>query len=103
MLTKVQLLSQATSTGAGAAAQAPVSEHPDFLRSFQAGMVGGTSATVNIEFSDDNRTWIVAGTITLAAGEADGLSSSVPWRFVRANVTAISGGGAVDAAMVVQG
>lgn len=98
---KIQLLSQATGTGPGAAFSPPTGEPESFIRSYQAGLVGGTSATVTIEFSNDNRTWIVAATITLAADEAEGFSSGVPWRFVRANVIAISGGGAVDALFVV--
>ena len=94
---KLQLLSQVLVTGAGATVPAPPNEVAPFLRSYQSGLVGGTAATVNIEVSDDAKTWIVAATFVLAPNTAEGISSEVPWRFIRGNVTAISGGGAVDA------
>ncbi len=102
-MVKIQLLSQATGVGPGSAVSPPAGEHQDFLRSYQAGMVGGTAATVNIEVSSDNRTWIIAAVLTLTANRAEGISSAVPWRFVRANVVAVSGGGLIDALLVVGG
>lgn len=98
---KLQLLSQVSSTGAGAAVSPAVGEHADFLRAYQAGLTGGTAATVQIEVSNDNKCWAVLATITLAVGECDGVSSAVPWRYVRANVTALPGGGTVDALMTL--
>jgi hypothetical protein len=65
---------------------------------FQAVVVGAgaVSATVNIEYSNDgvNPCATVGGTITLSGTTAiaDGFTSDSPWKFVRANVTAISGG-----------
>ncbi len=102
MLTKAQLLSAATAVGAGPTVQIPVKEHQDFFRAYMASLTGGTSVAVNIEVSLDGKGWAVLADIHLAAGEADGVSSMVPWKFVRANITAISGGGSVDA-MVVTG
>jgi len=67
---------------------------------FQATVVGtGTvSATINIEVSLDGTNWCstVAGTITLSGttSATDGFTTSASWKYVRANVTAISGTGA---------
>jgi hypothetical protein len=60
---------------------------------------GAVTATVDIEVSNDGSTWVdtVAGTITLSGttSHADGFTTTAaPWKFVRANVTAISGTGA---------
>jgi hypothetical protein len=57
------------------------------------------SATVKIQGSnlDDANSYVDLGTITLTLGTtltADGFATSAPWKFVRANVTAISGTGA---------
>lgn len=98
---RLQLLSQATAVGAGAAITPPVPENGAFLRAYQAGMTGGTSATVQIEVSNDNKNWVIAAILTLTAGSAEGFSSVVPWGFVRANITAISGGGTVDASLTI--
>jgi hypothetical protein len=70
------------------------------LACFQ-GVVSGTgavTATINIEYSNDgiNACSTVAGTISLSGTtvSSDGFTSEAPWKFVRANVTAISGTGA---------
>jgi len=67
---------------------------------FQATVVGtgAVTATVTIEYSNDG-TYVcstVGGTITLSGttSSTDGFTSDSPWKFVRANVTAISGTGA---------
>ena len=56
---------------------------------------GAVSATVDIEYSNDgvNALDTVGGTITLSGttSNTDGFTSTAPWKFVRANVTAISG------------
>ena len=57
---------------------------------------GSGSATIKIQGSnlDDANSFVDLGTITLTLGttlSADGFSTSAPWKFVRANVTAISG------------
>lgn len=56
---------------------------------------GAVSATVTIEYSNDgvNALDTVGGTITLSGttSNTDGFTSTAPWKFVRANVTAISG------------
>jgi hypothetical protein len=67
---------------------------------FQATVVGtgAVSATVTIEYSNDgtNVCSTVGGTISLSGttSASDGFTSDAPWKFCRANVTAISGTGA---------
>ncbi len=101
MLIKKQLLAQVTALGPGPTIETSPSERYNGIRSYQAGMTGGTVSVVRIEVSDDAKTWIEAGTFTLAAGSAEGLSSEVPWRFARAYVVANAGGGAIDAMTVL--
>jgi hypothetical protein len=67
---------------------------------FQATVTGtGTvTATINIEVSLDGTNWCStpAGTITLSGttSSSDGFTTASSWKYVRANVTAISGTGA---------
>jgi hypothetical protein len=76
---------------------------------FQATVTGtgAVTATVDIEVSNDGTNWLdtVAGTITLSGTttHSDGFTTtSAPWKYVRANVTAISGTSAsVDVVMGV--
>lgn len=64
---------------------------------FQATVTGtgAVSATVTIEYSNDNVNWCstVGGTVTLSGttSSSDGFTSDSPWKYCRANVTAISG------------
>ena len=67
-------------------------------RAFQA-VVSGTgavSATVVVEVSNNNIDFLTLGTLTLSGTTRafDGFASAAPWRFIRGNVTAISGTGA---------
>lgn len=61
---------------------------------------GGTgAATIKIQGSnvDDPNAYVDLGTISLTLGTtltADGLATTAPWKFVRANITALSGTGA---------
>jgi hypothetical protein len=59
---------------------------------------GAVTATVTIEFSNDGTNVLstVGGTISLSGTTtaSDGFTSTSPWKYVRANVTAISGTGA---------
>lgn len=68
------------------------------LRVFHAKVVGtgAVTATVIVEVSLDNSTWLTAGTITLSGttSAADGFVMDAPWRYVRARISAISGTGA---------
>lgn len=85
----------ATGTGAG------VAVYKDSPYSTFHGFVTGTgtvSATISIQVSNDGVTWCTTpmGTITLSGttSAADGFTSQAPWKYIRANVTAISGTGA---------
>ncbi|HET8686205.1 MAG TPA: hypothetical protein VFM18_06020 [Methanosarcina sp.] len=59
---------------------------------------GAVTATVLIEVSNDGTNWLSTpmGTISLSGttSATDGFTSSAPWKYVRANITAISGTGA---------
>lgn len=89
------LASGLITTGATQAAQID-----GFGKSYQATVtgVGAVSATVAIEVTnDDKQSWLTIGTITLSGtnSSTDGFATMARWTFVRANVTAISGVGAV--------
>lgn len=97
------LMTGKTSTGAGSwmFKDSPYS-------AFQATVTGtgAVTATVEIEVSNDgvNAVDTVMGTITLSGttSHSDGFTSEAPWKYVRANVTAISGTSAsVDVLMSV--
>lgn len=70
------------------------------LSSFQATVLGtgAVTATVEIEGSNDGAYWCDTplGTITLSGttSHTDGFTVNAPWKYVRANITAISGTGA---------
>lgn len=85
------------------------SSNPTFKESpygaFQAIVTGtgAVSATVNIQVCNQEDTfngvksnWITMGTISLSGTTTatDGFTTICPWRYVRANVSAISGTGA---------
>jgi hypothetical protein len=59
---------------------------------------GTVTATVNIEYSNDgvNPCATLGGTITLSGtnSASDGFTSDSPWKWIRANVAAVSGTGA---------
>jgi hypothetical protein len=101
-MTPYQLCSRvSTPTVGSAVVTAPKVEDPGYRRSFQASLVGGGSATVKIQASNDNKSWLDLATISLtAAAPSDGFSSEVPWIYVRANVTAVATG-VVDALMAI--
>ena len=86
----------ASATGAGD------SKEPDIASTgwtFQAtmGTAGTTTATVDIEVSNDEVQWIVMGTITLnGVSDTDGYASSASWAFVRANVKALGTPGTTE-------
>ena len=70
-------------------------------RSFEAygnTISGSGAATVLIQVKNAREApWETMGTITLTLGSSvtgDGFATTAPWRYVRANVTSISGTGA---------
>lgn len=86
------LLSGVITTGAGSAIQLSGT-----IRSYHASgatSAGAGAATIKVQGSMDNTTWVDLGTITLTlatTASADGFASFAAWRYVRGNVTAISG------------
>lgn len=58
---------------------------------------GAGASAILVQVSDDNSNWITLGTITLTLGTSattDGFSSIASWKYVRGNVSSISGTGA---------
>lgn len=94
-----KLLDSATVTGAGSA----IGLKPGLNSILGYGTTtnGAGSATINIEVSNEGNQWVVAGTISLTLAttvttttNTGGFTINAGWKFVRANVTAISGTGA---------
>lgn len=88
----VKILDAVTSTGAGAR------HHPwNEKRTFQlTGQVsaGAGSADVDVQGSNDGINWTTIATISLSLSTVtsnDGFASDAPWRYVRGNVTTITG------------
>ena len=91
MLTE-KLFSDATATGAKASQSPPCKERAYHLTGSVSASTG--AAGVTLETSNDNVNWVSAGTMALTLGTtvtSDTLTSDVPWRYVRGNVTSISG------------
>ena len=88
-----------TSTGGAVYKDSPYS-------TFQAIVVGtgAVTATVVFDVSNDSVNWCttVLGTITLSGttSSSDGFTTTAPWKYVRARVTAISGTGATVTANI---
>lgn len=89
------ILNSATATGAGEIFPALITRT---FHGYGTTASGSGSADIDIQVSNDGLSWITAGTIQLhslaTSVTADGLAVTVPWKYVRANVTAISGTGA---------
>lgn len=86
------ILSGATATGAGSTFE-PWGDTYTY-HAFGTTGSGSGSATILIQVSNNGTNWITMGTISLTLSTtvtADGLSAIVPWKYHRANVTAISG------------
>ncbi len=100
-MTPYQLCTNISTPTVGAAVSTSNKAEDTYKRSYQASLVGGGSATVLIQASNDNRTWVTLATITLSStATSEGFSSEVPWLYVRANVTAVSTG-KVDAVLCI--
>ena len=89
------LLTRASAPVVGdAVSPAPDEEATAFLRAYQAGIAGGaTAAEVRFGGSLDGKHWVELATMFLTASTpAQGFSSAVPWRWVRAELVSIAGG-----------
>lgn len=87
------LLTAATATGAG---DSYTPWGKDFtIQASGATSAGAGAATIVIQVSNDTSlAWQTMGTITLTlstTASVDSFGSALPWKFVRANITAISG------------
>jgi hypothetical protein len=97
--TSVLILNGATATGTGNHHN-PRSRNMTFLA--KGSTTNGVGAvSVNIEAtnfdSPSSTDWVLLGTITLTLGTTvvnDGFIASAAWKYIRANVTSISGTGA---------
>jgi len=95
LINTVQLVKNADSAGAQQAQE--IDKVEGASATFQATLSDTVTpaATVDIEVSNDKSQWIKMGTITLSGAEdTDGFASSASWKYVRANVTSISGASA---------
>lgn len=99
---KDQVLQTATTVTAGSTFKLP-----HLYATFQATLDAASTtpaATVAIEVSNDNLTWIVMGTISVSGNsDTDGFASNAGWKYVRSNVTAISDGGGTGTVTVTMG
>lgn len=97
------LLNAVTATGAGASATPGARTFG--IIAWGTTTSGAGAATVAIQASHDNATWVTLATISLTLGTTaagDAFGSPVPYKYIRANVTALSGtGAAVTATMGV--
>lgn len=90
---KVRILNGATATGAGASTRM-IGAGRCVVSAFGTTSAGSGAATVAIQVSNDNASWVTAGTISITLGTtqtSDGFAINAPWLFVRANVASISG------------
>ena len=95
------LIDAKTTTGAGISIfkDAPIT-------TFQASgttSAGGGTGVITIEVSNDGSNWLTLGTISLTlstTASSDGFVANAPWKFVRANVTTLSGTGASVSALM---
>lgn len=104
---RVSVSQTVTSTTITASSTGPWLLKDSPFATFQAcvdGTSGAQTATVTIEGSNDgiHPCGTVLGTITLSGTvtASDGFTTTAPWKYVRASVTAISGTGALVTAMM---
>lgn len=100
-----KLLDAVTATGAGSAVEIRSSTPAYIYKSFQAigVMSTGTGAsTIKIEVSNDGTNYVTLGTIGLTlttSDSSDGFACSVTWKYVRANVSALTANGSITVYM----
>lgn len=86
------LLDRATAAVTGAGILAPKAR-PDRTYAASVAGTGAVSATVRIQGSNDDSTYLTLATITLSGttSAADGFASKAAWPYVRAVLDAVSG------------
>lgn len=92
IITVLNLLTDKTGTGAGSSFSPRGAK--ETVHCFGSTSAGAGAVTVDVEVSNDGTTWVVAATIDLTLSTsvaADGFVFNAPWKFMRGNVTAISG------------
>lgn len=92
------LLSGKTATGAGQGFAVNNTNRTFHAKGTTSSGSGVVSVAVQGSNTDIDADYITMGTISLTLGTtstSDGFTSSAPWKFVRGNVTFISGTGAV--------
>lgn len=93
------LLNEVTALGAGSSYQP--GPKPWTLQA-TLGTTGVTTATVNIEVSNDLVGWLTLATITLSGPNAtEGFYNVAPWAYVRGNVTALGTPGTTKLTVVI--
>ena len=91
-ISSVKILDGATATGAGEVHFPACKDRVYHLLGNVSAATG--AAGVTVEVSNDNVNWVSGGTMALTLGTtitSDSLPSVAPWRYVRGNVTSISG------------
>jgi hypothetical protein len=95
------LLQEVTATGVGTPVESEACNKDFTFFASGATSSGAGAATILVQVSDaiapDTNDWMTLGTIglTLSTTKAvDGFAATAPWRWIRGNVTAISGTGA---------
>ena len=93
MAIRTQLLLDAVTSPTVSGAKAPRAAKRTF-QATGATSAGAGAATVNVQASNDGVNWILIATISLVlstTSATDGLASDAPWRYVRADLSALSG------------
>lgn len=90
-----------TTGGVLTATPSPSVRRPANLFSVQMTLVGGTSASGQVEGSNDGTSWLPLQTsaFILTTGQSNGLVFNAPWYYVRFNCLTNVGGGTVVAVM----
>lgn len=89
----IPLLTNATSTGASSAAEAP---GPGATVQATVTGTGAVTATVVIQVGNVSGSWLDLGTLSLSGttSATQGLALDAHWVYIRANVTTLTGTGA---------
>jgi hypothetical protein len=90
------LLENQTTTGAGPV-KTPVGPNRTYFFSAIANSGANATAAIDVQVSNDGSNWIKIGTLSFSlisdSLETNGFSSFSAWKYLRANVTSITGAG----------